>query len=245
MDVNHVERETMTELPSYLAAAWGKQERPSRGPKPALSLDRIVAAGVALADAEGLAAVSMSRVAAEVGAKPMSLYRYVDSKDDLLVLMIDHAGGPAPEIDAPDWRAGLTEWSWAYLDQLRAHPWIMRVPIHRPPSTPKQLRWLESGLRVLKEFTSDHKMGTMLLLSGYVRSYAMLTADIQEANADPDEMMVDYGNMLRALVDAAEFPELAKVIAAGAFDHNPDEEPDADFVFGLERILDGVARIAG
>ncbi|MGW5052779.1 TetR/AcrR family transcriptional regulator [Actinokineospora sp. NPDC004072] len=243
MVVNHVERETMTELPSYMAAAWGKQGRPNRGPKPALSLERIVAAGIALADAEGLPAVSMSRVAAAAGAKPMSLYRYVQSKDDLLLLMIDQAGGPPPPIDAPDWRGGLTRWAQAYLDLLRAHPWIVRVPIHRPPSTPNQLRWMEAGMRAMPGFPPEQKVGVILLLSGYVRSYAMLTADVAAANENEQAMMTEYGAVLRAVVDPAEFPELTAVVAAGVFDYNPDEPPDYDFHFGLDRILDGVAQI--
>src|SRR5215468_2656297 len=83
-------------LPASVAAAWGVRDRPHKGPKPGLSLERIVAAAVQVADAEGLAAVSMSRVAAELGTAPMSLYRYVTAKDELLALMLDAAYGPAP-----------------------------------------------------------------------------------------------------------------------------------------------------
>src|SRR5215472_7517901 len=85
-----------TELPAHVAAAWGVRGRPHKGPKPGLSLDRIVAAAVHVADTEGLAAVSMSRVATELGAAPMSLYRYVAAKDELLALMVDAAYGPPP-----------------------------------------------------------------------------------------------------------------------------------------------------
>src|SRR5215469_11704523 len=83
-------------LPAGLEAAWGLRGRPHKGPRPGLSLERIVAAAVRVADAEGLAAVSMSRVAAELGAAPMSLYRYVAAKGELLTLMVDAAYGPAP-----------------------------------------------------------------------------------------------------------------------------------------------------
>lgn len=233
----------MTELPGYLAAAWGRQGKAARGPKPALSLEKVVAAGVAVADAEGLAGVSMSRVAAELGAKPMSLYRYVDSKDDLLALMVDHAGGAPPAIEPADWRDGLTQWAHAYLRLLQAHPWILRVRISGPPATPNQLRWLESGLRLAAGFDLGDRMGLLLLLSGYVRSWATLNADIEAANADPEAMMVDYGGLLAQFVTEAEFPVLSQVIAAGFFTYDPDEPPDADFVFGLDRILDGAAGI--
>src|SRR5271154_2120266 len=84
-------------LPGSVAAAWGIRERPHKGPKPALSLARIVDAAVRVADAEGLDAVSMGRVAAELGAAPMSLYRHVSAKEELLTLMVDAAWGDSPD----------------------------------------------------------------------------------------------------------------------------------------------------
>src|SRR5689334_22149881 len=73
---------------------WGPRERPSRGPKPGLTRDGIVRAAIGVADAEGLAAVSMQRVAAEVGFTTMALYRYVPGKNELVALMVDSAVGP-------------------------------------------------------------------------------------------------------------------------------------------------------
>ena len=99
-------------LPGTVAAAWGVRERPHKGPKPALSLARIVAAAVQVADAEGLDAVSMGRVAAELGAAPMSLYRHVAGKEELLTLMVDAAWGAPPDrpqpggAGGPGWPAG-------------------------------------------------------------------------------------------------------------------------------------------
>lgn len=87
--VTMMERRIELSLPAYLAGAWGIRERPVKGPKRGLSLGRIVDTAVSVADAEGLSAVSMSRVASELGASTMSLYRYVSSKDGLLLLMVD------------------------------------------------------------------------------------------------------------------------------------------------------------
>src|ERR1700683_5186512 len=83
-------------LPSDVAAAWGLRVHPGKGPKPGVSLERTVAAAVKIASRDGLAAVSMSRVAADLGASTMSLYRYVNAKDELVKLMIDTAWGRAP-----------------------------------------------------------------------------------------------------------------------------------------------------
>src|SRR3954447_23094142 len=153
-------------LPASLAAAWGVHERPGRGPKPALNLDRIVEAAVRVAATEGLGAVSMSRVAAELGASTMSLYRYVAAKDELLALMGDAAFGPPPgAADEPSWRAGLSRWAWGHHAVLRRHPWIVRVPISAPPITPNLTAWIEDGLRALGRtpLAEEDKLSVMLL----------------------------------------------------------------------------------
>src|SRR6201994_3058517 len=103
------------ELPATVAAAWGVRERSQKGPKPALSLARIVDAGVRVADSEGLDAVSMGRVAASLDTAPMSLYRHVSSKEELIKLMVDTAWGdsPGPLAGGEDWRDGLARWARA------------------------------------------------------------------------------------------------------------------------------------
>src|ERR1700683_805489 len=135
-------------LPATVAAAWGVRERPHKGPKPALSLARIVSAAVRVADAEGLDAVSMGRVAAELGAAPMSLYRHVSSKEELLTLMVDAAWGDSPPLRAPDegWRAGLSRWAWTMRTQIRRHPWAVRIPLHSLPIMPREVAWFENAL---------------------------------------------------------------------------------------------------
>src|SRR5215218_3749291 len=102
---------------------WGARAQPTRGPKPTLSLDRITDTAIAIADAEGLAAVSMQRVAAELGFTKMSLYRYVPGKAELVALMVERAIGDPPTIDTADWRAGLKDWSHQLLAGYLRHPW--------------------------------------------------------------------------------------------------------------------------
>jgi AcrR family transcriptional regulator len=234
-------------LPPHLAAAWGLRERPTKGPKPGLTLDRIVAAAVKVAASEGLPAVSMSRVAAELGAATMSLYRYVTAKDELLALMVDAAGGVPPEPSRPgeSWRDGLSRWAWGYLEVLRRHPWILRVPITAPPITPNQIAWLEGGLQCMRDtgLPEQAKLSTILLLSGLVRNWGTLSADIESAaraaGTTTDEAMTSYGRMLAMLIDPARFPALSKVISAGALE-DEDDPSDAEFIFGLDRVLDGI-----
>jgi AcrR family transcriptional regulator len=216
------------ELPATVAAAWGVRERPHKGPKPALSLARIVDAGVRVADTEGLDAVSMGRVAAELAAAPMSLYRHVSSKEELLRLMVDAAWGdsPGPLAAGEDWRDGLARWARA----MRA-----------------EIAWFEDALACLAGtgLTEARKASVTLLLSGYVRNLATTEADIAAAVAasglGPDEWMASYPRMLGQLTDPRRFPALTAFIAAGVFD--TADEPDDEFVFGLDRILDGVGAL--
>lgn len=106
---------------------------------------------VGLADAEGLGALSMSRLARELGFTTMSLYRYVSSKDELLVLIQDAGAGPPPPMTEADWRVGLANWVRDQLTVLRAHPWMVRIPISGPPMNPNSVAWIESGLQAMAD----------------------------------------------------------------------------------------------
>jgi AcrR family transcriptional regulator len=246
--------ETNTGLPASIEAAWGRRERPSKGPKPGLSLERIVDAAVGVAASEGLEAVSMSRVAAQLGSSTMSLYRYVAAKDELLALMVDavmvdavHGTPPCPPEPDQGWRAGLSRWAWAYHHVLRRHPWVLRIPISAPPVTPNLTAWLEAGLRTLRDtgLTEPEKLSVMLLLSGFVRNEATLGAEIgaasSAAGATEPQIMPVWGQLLANLTDPQRFPALRAALASEAFDQ--DDDPDDEFVFGLERILDGIAAL--
>src|ERR1700741_846588 len=159
-----------TGLPASFELAWGVRARPTKGPKRALSLERVVAAGVAVAAADGIGAVSMSRVAKELGASAMSLYRYVASKDELLALMVDAALGDIPEISTADgWRAGLEKWAWAEIAAYRRNLWVLQVPVSGPPVTPNQIAFLDQGLRCLAGTPLEpyEKLAVILTLTSY------------------------------------------------------------------------------
>jgi AcrR family transcriptional regulator len=236
----------MTDLPVSYQAAWGIHEPTGRGPKRGLTLDRVVDAGVAVATSEGLEAVSMSRVARELKAATMALYRYVATKDELLMLMMDAVFAHAPAVRRPSeaWRPALARWARAHLAVLRRHPWIVRIPLSGPPITPNQVMWFERALRSLSGtgLSEQEKLSTLLLVNGFVRNEALLASDIQAAaaarGATVDAASASYGRTLAELVDARRFPALSATIASGVFDRIGDVNEDFDF--GLSRILDGV-----
>jgi AcrR family transcriptional regulator len=228
-----------------IAAAWGVKPPPAKGPKPGLALERIVAAAVAIADAEGLAAVSMNRVAKELRTGAMSLYRYVESKHELLALMIDAAIGEVPPTPpGGDWRARLEHWAWATVRSMRAHPWAANAPVAGPPLAPHAVAWFEDALAALAGtgLTEAEKPSVVLMLSGYVSNHVTVMNQVAESFLrDGDAAMRGYADTLRALTDAERFPALRAVLDAGVFDRA--DPPDGEFAFGLQRILDGIAAL--
>jgi AcrR family transcriptional regulator len=237
------------ELPPSIVAAWGLRDRPAKGPRPGLSLDKIVAAGIKVADTEGLAALSMARVAAKAGAGTMALYRYVSSKRELVTLMIDAAFGPPPPLpeSADHWRPALEHWAWAQRAAMEAALWAVLVPLSGPPVTPNQVAWMEQGLACLRGTRLDEaqKMSVILLVSGYARNQVIMEAQIMEAiraaGTTDKQAMLDYGRILGLLADPQRFPELSAVVASGELSRADDMAEE--FKFGLERILDGIGTL--
>jgi AcrR family transcriptional regulator len=235
--------------PSGLERLW-KREELDRKPRLGLSLERIVEAGIQLADSDGLAALSMKRVAERLGFTTMSLYRYVTSKDELLLLMHDAAWQPAPgiEIPADAWRAGLALWTREQHLVMRRHPWLDDVRFIERAGTPSQIAWIELGLRALTDvpLTEYEKVAILLLLAGYVSSQARLAETVVDGARDglfeSDQATEAFGELLRTVLDAERFPALLRAVEGGAF--APVEGPTyLRFDFGLDLILGGIDRL--
>jgi AcrR family transcriptional regulator len=239
------------ELPRGVALAWGVATHPQRGPKRELSIERIVDAAVEIADAEGLAGVSMSRVATSLGFTTMSLYRYVTSKDDLILLMQERAS----EVMIPDssvergWREGVTAWVLTIRAAYREHPWLVDIPISGPPITPNSLAIVDSFLHEVRSLplSDGEKMSALLLCTSYARATSAQDRDLgaaAAAAADPGEVTGEsFFAALAEHVTPERFPDLAPIFAAGGYVADPaavDASLDDDFTFGLNRILDGI-----
>ncbi|SDY80985.1 regulatory protein, tetR family [Amycolatopsis xylanica] len=221
---------------------WDQTDPPA--PKQRLSVSHIVRTAVELADADGLEAVSMAKIAERLGFTAMSLYRHVKSKDDLLLLMLDWVAAVPPALDEPhaDWRAGLRFWCQEQWELLRAHPWIVHIPITGPPVTPNHLTWTDRALGMLGEtrLSERDKVGVVLLLASYLHTTARFTA---ERGPTTQAARVPYSALLGDLVEADRFPALRAAVDAGAFDYASSKdkaEREFDYSFGLARILDGV-----
>lgn len=240
--------EALRSLPAGIAMTWGLVKEPTRGPKRELSVRQIVAAAVAIADREGLGAVSMARVASSLGFTAMSLYRYIPGKDDLLALMQEAVCDvPVPEEDV-GWREGMRRFVYISIEMFARHPWYVDIPISGAPATPNVLRMVDWLLRLMRDFpmTGMEKMGIVLLLSNYSRSCGILQRDLNRAIQAGGSLEsfsgMNYAEALKVLVTKERFPDLHPVVATGAYTGDVEGEVviEDDFDFGLNRILDGV-----
>ncbi|MBX6751247.1 MAG: TetR family transcriptional regulator, partial [Micromonosporaceae bacterium] len=255
-------------LPPVLAQAWGLARTPQRGPKPELSVEAIVDAAVQIADAEGLEAVTMARVARELGFTPMSLYRHVASKDDLVQLMNDAAFDiaiPSPEESAgASWRETLAAWTRAVRRHYLRHPWKLDIPISGVPNMPNAVRLADWALRGMRDLplTDAERISLLLTLSALAHAFARMDVQlVRAAQQHGDEQVLGVGldRALGQVITAEKYPDIHRLIAAGAyFGTGPDgptpgvdlgEEDRAaptilEFEYALTLVLEGLeARI--
>ncbi|MDX8049003.1 TetR/AcrR family transcriptional regulator [Lentzea sp. BCCO 10_0798] len=222
-----------------------------RGRKPTIDAADITRAAIAVADAEGLAAVSMARVAQEMGNATMALYRHVKSKDELLTLMADAAFDAPPALPDGEWRDKLGSWAKAMLDGIRKRPWFLQIPMSGPPTGPKSLAWFDSALGALEGTPLEvgEKVGVVMGLMTFVHGEAWLSVALTKGYEDnPAQFSREYGQRLREIVDPRRMPALAKIVAAGVFDMDDLFDADdvaADFDFGLHLFLEGIATHIG
>ncbi|MEW2526349.1 TetR/AcrR family transcriptional regulator [Streptomyces sp. NPDC047071] len=218
---------------------WGPHPKPARGPRPTLDLDRIARAGVEIADSEGLAEVSMQRIAAKLGVTKMALYRYVPGKAELVALMVDAAIGPYPAEEARPggWREQLEEWARQLLTVFRDHPWALDATVGPRIMGPGELSWLERAVSALDgtALSGAERMDAAVLLVGHVRGITQQAraagpAGNPEAQLGSllDEVMREHGER---------FPALTAALTSAAGSGGQDQA----WEFGLRRILDGLA----
>jgi AcrR family transcriptional regulator len=223
---------------------WGDNRRPRRGPKPSLSLERILAEAIALADADGLANLSMQRLAERLGYTKMSLYRYVPGRAELMALMLDFGMGPPVPLPAelakagePPWRTGLTVWTLEIFARYRAHPWSTELTLGARVFGPNEMGWLETALATLAgaALTDAERLDAVALLSGHARNL------VQQTAGPPAGTETELVAQLRAVLaeHGARFPHAAVALAGSAAADGRDNA----LRFGIDRILDGLAAL--
>ncbi|MFI1971088.1 TetR family transcriptional regulator [Streptomyces cinnamoneus] len=224
---------------------WARPERSARGPRPSHTRADIAAAAVRIADAEGLDAVSMRRVAAEIGCGTMSLYNYVPRKEDLYELMFDAAVAEYDLSEPPtgDWRADTLALARQTRALMHRHPWLPRLLAPEYGFSPHSLRYLEYALWALDplDVGGGTKMELLSMLSAVVAAYVTHELSAAErARSSPfapgQEQAARQEHLVRQLAGGA-YPRLAAAFAA------PSEVPDGEALFerAVERVLAGFA----
>jgi AcrR family transcriptional regulator len=228
---------------------WGLREEGSRpGPKPRFTVAEIAAAAVALADADGLAALSMRRVAERLGVSAMSLYTYVPGKGELIDLMLDTVVAEVPlTVDAgAGWRARLERVARENWQLYLRHPWLLQVATSRPPLGPHIIAKYDHELHAIDGIgLTDVEMDlTVQLVGDYVhgaaRTAVAATLVAQRTGLTDDQWWEQAGPALERVFDPAATPTATRVGAAAGAEYNAAVDPARAFEFGLRCLLNGI-----
>lgn len=227
-------------------------ERPGRrGPRPSLDLDHLVTTAVRLADAEGARAVSIRRLTAELGLSRMAVYTYVDGHDDVVELMVDAVNAELAEpieAERDDWRARLRALADRNLAHLRRHPWLVDVPLDRPPLGPGTIGKYEHELRALDRLgLSDAEMDLSLaFVLNFVRGIAADLVASQRLESATEQTDVEWWRarsaVLSEVITPDRYPLATRVGAAAGAAAGTAYDPLRAYAFGLELVLDALAR---
>jgi AcrR family transcriptional regulator len=211
---------------------WGEPSRPTRGPRPSLSIAAIADATVRIADADGLESVSMQRVADAFGVTKMALYRYVTGKAQLLAVTIEAAVGEPPQLSGTGWRARTEEWAGLLRENWLRHPWLPQATIGDRVMGPREVAWIECPVAVLAEagLSGPQQMDAVLLLCAHVRNTLSGTV----SGTQPWTPGKGSGSLREQL--ALRTADYASVLAATRSGRSADN----GWRFGLELILDGL-----
>lgn len=222
---------------------------PRHGPRQGLSVDAVVAAATRLADAEGLEAVTMRRVAQALGVVAMTLYTYVPGKAELLDLMLDAAYTRMARADVSrqPWRERLTRIAEENMALFEAHPWAAAISTIRPPLGRGLMAKYEHELSALEGLgLDDIEMDACLThLLSFVQACARAAADRgtveRDTTMDEEQWWAASAPLLARLVDGNAYPIATRVGTAAGTAHGSAYSPDHAYDFGLQRLLDGLA----
>ncbi|GAA1719874.1 TetR/AcrR family transcriptional regulator [Isoptericola hypogeus] len=225
-----------------LALLWDPPRPSGRGRKARHTLDDVVTAGIEVADADGLDALSMRKVAARLGVGAMSLYTYVPGRTELLDLMIDRvfAGLDLPRAGAP-WRDGLTHYAREHWQLYLDHPWVLQTNMWRLPVTPHVLDAQEAGLRTIVDtgLSAAQVAEILNLVDAFVRGLARAAVaeatDGTASGSSTDEYWTSMSSFWVDHFDPERYPTMQRIWDQGGFDATT-----SPFDASIDRLLDAV-----
>jgi AcrR family transcriptional regulator len=236
-----------------LDTVWARDEEQSSGPQP-LSREAIVLAAIEIADADGLEAVSIRRLATKLDARPMSLYSHIGRKGDLIDLMVDEVmagavipGGPPTD----DWREALRQIAQRTRESTRAHPWMIAAAFHRPFLGPNALRHIDQSLAAVSELplSPERKRAVLLAVDTYTLGFVRWEVMSPKAGGGspcggrPDApSAAEIDTYIRAQAASGDYPHLAAFV--GGQDMSLGVKAER-FEIGLEWLLTGIEAEVG
>jgi AcrR family transcriptional regulator len=232
-----------------LALLWRTSERASRKGKPDLSVDRIVRAAIEVADADGLQALSMRRVAERLGVGTMSLYTYVPGKPELLDVMLDTVYGETAygETAGPGgWRQRLEVIARENWRLYLRHPWLLQVAASRPVLGPNVTAKYDHELRAVDGIgLTDVEMDSVItLVTGFVHGTARGAVEAAQAESrtglSDEQWWAAHAPFFSRIADVGRFPTAARVGQATGEALGAAYSAEHAFEFGLQRVLDGI-----
>lgn len=232
-----------------MALLWGTDRRPTRGPKPVLSVEEVVRAAIGVADTVGLSALSMRRVAEGLGISTMSLYTYVPGKAELVDVMLDAVMGETvgSDVAGDGWRGRLEAVARENRALYLRHPWMLGVSAtSRPPLGPNVMAKYEHELRAVDGIgLTDVDMDSVLtLVLGYVEGAARREVEATRAEGRTGKTNSEWWSanapLLEKVFDPERYPTAARVGAAAGAAYEAAYDPERAFEFGLARVLDGI-----
>lgn len=231
---------------------WRRQEPTARrGPRRQLNLDAVVAAGIALADTEGTAALTMRRVAAGLGVAAMTLYSYVPGKAVLLQLMLDRVYADQARSDTigRPWRERVTVLVDAHRELFLRHPWAAELSPGRPPPGPGVLARYEYELAAFEGLGLDDIERDAALTfvrafaAGSARDTLTVRAEQRSSGRTDEQWWARVAPVLAEVMGAERFPLAVRVGAVAGVAQGSAYDPEHAYRFGLRRVLDGLATI--
>ncbi len=214
---------------------------PAKEPRTPLSRERVLRAGVALADESGIASLSMRKLGEALGVEAMSLYNHVANKDQLLDGMVDLVFA---EIDLPaggaDWKTAMRERAESARQALRRHPWAIALMSTRTSPGPATLRHHDAVIGSLREagFSIEMTAHAFSLLDSYVYGFALQEATLPMG--DTEEETAEVAKTMMAQVPTDVYPHLTEFTVEHIL--QPGYDYGDEFAFGLDLILDGLGR---
>lgn len=216
-------------MPHYAKVAWTMtRSSSSKG----LNAHKITQAAIEIADHEGIDAVTIRAIANKTGFSTMAIYRHIESRDELMLLLVDATLGPAPTFTDDTWQANVHAWAKKLLERYSVHPWALELPIAGIPTTPNHVSWVECILRILAptDLSLQKRLDIALLIDGHVRQFA----NILPRGSLQTNHIASIQWLQEVAADIA--PTLIVALQQGAMQN----QKGPDFTAGIDTIIKGI-----